>query len=359
MRFALRVADRRGALVDALAEHLPRVGLAGALADADRVAVPCPVPGDAVVDGFTWEPRDADDPAWFPQGVACVRGGDVLLVSWYGVRRGLRTKGSRITVVDRTDPARPTYRHVLLVVPRRRLGRLTLSPVPVHAGGIAVVGDLLHVADTVAGVRVFRLADVLRVPPRRLDARLPWRGAGTRTLGHRPTGGWTAYGHDHVLPQALRLRPAVPGALRFSFLSVGDVDGEPSLVVGEYRRAGARPRLVRYRFDRETGLPAVDAAGRSRPVAVHEEAPVRMQGVAVHGPTWWLSASTGEGSAGDLHVGRPGAFRRHRGVLPTGPEDLDWAVPGEELWGVTEWPGRRWVFRVDPRPWSPSSQPRG
>jgi hypothetical protein len=75
-----------------------------------------------------------------------------------------------------------------------------------------------------------------------------------------------------------------------------------------------------------------------------------MQGVAVHEGTWYVSASAGQGP-GDLHVGRPGGFRRHRGVLPPGPEDLDWSRPGEQLWSLTEYPGHRTVFPVDVRRW--------
>ena len=75
-----------------------------------------------------------------------------------------------------------------------------------------------------------------------------------------------------------------------------------------------------------------------------------MQGVAVDGDTWFVSASSGKGVPGDLHVGRPGSFVRHRGVLPPGPEDLDRDDTGR-LWCATEWPGRRWVFAVDPAAW--------
>jgi hypothetical protein len=349
------VADPSDDGVEALARRLPRVGLTGVLERLDRCAHPCEVPAEAATGGFTWEPRDGDDPDWYPQGVACLRGGEVLLVGWYGRRRaGLWTPGSRLSVVDRRDPEQPRYTHVLLVAPRRRLGVLTLGGVPVHAGGIAVLGDLLYVADTRAGVRVFGLGDVLQVPRRRLDALLPWPGAGTRTLGRRPTGGWTARGHDHVLPQLLRLRLVrAPGTrpLRCSFLSVGRLDGELSLLVGEYGRAGTSPRLVRYRLDPATGLPVPGPHGASAPVEVHEGQPHRMQGVAADGPTWYATASAGEGNPGDLHVGRPGAFRRHRGVLPAGPEDLDWSRPGQELWCVTEWPGRRWAFSVDAGRW--------
>ncbi|GAA2724397.1 hypothetical protein [Cellulomonas aerilata] len=345
---------RRRAL-DALATRLPRVGLDGVLADLDRAAEPCDVPGRAAGRGFTWAPEDRDDTSWTPQGLACLRSGDVVLVAWYARRRlGVATRGSRLTVVDRRDPEQPRYGHVLLTTPRRLPGAPTLGRVGVHAGGIAVVGDLLYVADTLGGVRVFRLADVVAVPRRRLDAALPWRGAGTRTLGRRLTGGYTALGHDHVLPELMRLRAGVRAGLRrlrWSFLSVGELDGRPCLVAGEYGRKGSTPRLAVYALDPRTGLPAVDPDGRCRPVEVHEDQPPRMQGAAVAGSTWYLTASTGEGNPGDLHVGTPGHLRRHRGVLPTGPEDVDWARPGEELWCQTEWPGRRWVFPIDVRRW--------
>ena len=351
-RSALRVADRRRAgLADRLTRRLPPVGLAGVLADLDRTGAPAQVPGEAAGDGLTWDAADRDDPSWWPQGVASTRGGEVLLVSWYATRRWLvRTHGSRVSVVDRTDPAAPRYRHVLLVVPRRRL-RLGLGAVPVHAGGIAVLGDLLYVADTRAGVRLFRLSDVVRVPDRRLP--VPWLTA--RTLGRR-LGGWSAYGHGYVLPQALRLRvPRWPSRdrLRFSFLSVGEVEGRLSLVVGEYGRAGTAPRLARYPLDPATGLPELGPDGRCTPLEVHERQPPRMQGVAVDGATWFVSASSGKGSPGDLHVGAPGAFTRHRRVLPPGPEDLDWSRPGQRLWCVSEWPGARWVFPVDVARWLP------
>ena len=289
----------------------------------DRDAVPCDVPGEAAGEGFTWDAADRDDRGWWPQGVATTRGADVLLVAWYakGGPLGL-ARGSRVSVVDRRDPSRPRYGHVALVVPRP-LGR-GAAPVRVHAGGLAVVGDLLYVADTLLGVRVFRLDDLQQTP----------RGL--------------------VLPQSLALRLPLGRArspLRCSFLFVGDVAGAPSLVVGEYRRAGASPRLLRYPLDPASGLPAAGADGTCTPVEVHHGQPPRMQGVAVDGSTWFLSASSGEGNPGDLHVGAPGGWRRHRGVLPTGPEDLDRAGPGE-LWCATEWPGRRWVFPIDARRWA-------
>jgi hypothetical protein len=316
-----------------LRRRLRPVGLDGVLADLDRPAEPCAVPGKAAGAGFTWDSFDRDDPSWHPQGVAAMRAGGLLLVAWYARRRRLRTPGSRISVVDRTQPDGPRYRHVLLVAPRRPLGVLTAGRVPVHAGGIAVHGDLLYVADTVFGVRLFRLGDVLRLPPRR-RARL--------------------HGYDYVLPQHRALRvPLRSGSrrLRHSFLSIGEVDGDPFLVVGEYRRKGGVPRLARYALDPGTGLPAAGDRGGARPLEIFDRQPDRMQGAAVHDATWFVTASSGRGTAGDLYVGAPGRWTRHRRVLPPGPEDLAWSRPGDELWCVTEWPGQRWMFPIPTRPW--------
>jgi hypothetical protein len=326
-RYALVAGPDRAGRVDRLATRLPRVGWDGVLADLDRTGEHRPVPGEAAGEGFTWDAYDRDDPEWWPQGMASPRSGSVLLVSWYARRRRARTGGTRISVVDRSSPGAPRYRHVRLVVPRRRPGRSALGAVPVHAGGISVVGDVLHVADTLWGVRVFRLGDVLR----------------------RPLADGA---YEYVLPEWTAFRvPLRAGTrrVRYSFLSAGTVDGRPNLVVGEYRRAGGAPRLVRYPLEPATGLPAVDDHGVCAPLEVYENQPDRMQGAAVHGTTWVLTASAGEGRAGDLYVGRPGNWRRHRAVLPPGPEDLDWSRPGEELWSLSEWPGRRWVFPVRAR----------
>ena len=349
--FTLRHTRRRRRAVEGLAGRYRRIGLDGVLADLDRVATPCTVPGPAAGDGFTWEERDREDRSWFPQGVAALRDGSVLLVSWYAKRRRLRTEGSRISVVDRSDPAAPRYRHVLLVAPRRRLGLLTVRAVPVHAGGIAVSGDLLLVADTLVGLRVFALDDLMRVPE---DAGRGVLHRVRRAL--RRVRGLRRPGADVVLPQLMACRMPLwtgAGRLRWSFVSLARGPEGSSLVVGEYRRAGSSPRLARYPLDEATGLPALDGRGRCAPLEVHDAQPVRMQGAALHEGTWFATASTGEGNPGDLHVGAPGAWHRHRGVLPTGPEDLSWSRPGEELWSVSEWPGRRWVFPVEAGRWRP------
>jgi len=361
-----RVLDRdRAGTGTSRAERGLDAALAHLRAGGGTPAVPVPaeqVPGTATGDGLTWAPRDADDPTWWPQGVACLRGGEVLLVGWYERPTGpwwrRRLPRSRVSVVDRSDPARPRYMHVELVVPRRGpLARvLPPGPVPVHAGGLAVVergegGPLLLVADTLVGLRAFALDDLaLRcgcwVLPQRSSVRVPLlRGvlADLRS-GRRPDP----------------FRFSFAGAVPPSTGGAGGAGSGPGLVVGEYRRAGACtpdgvPRLLRYRLDPATGLPAGRPGARGgEPEEVHAGQPPRMQGVAVlpapgGGLTWFLSASAGHDRCGDLHVGAPGAWTTHRGALPPGCEDLDPERPGDPtspLWGASEHPGRRWVFAV-------------
>jgi hypothetical protein len=354
--FALAPTRLRAHLVDRLGSRLHRAGLTGVLEQLDRVAERCQVPGKAAGEGFTWDDVDRNDPSWWPQGVAALHSGGVLLVSWYAKRgRFLRTPGSRISIVDRRQPGDPRYGHVLLVVPRRLLGVLLMGRVRVHAGGIAVHGGHLYVADTLFGVRVFRLDDLMQVPrPAPEEPRRPRIGVLRWFAG----GDVGRHGGKHVLPQLMAFRvPLRRGARRFrySFLSIGDVAGRPNLVVGEYRRkAEGPPRLARYPLDPRTGLPVAGDQGRCAPVEVYEGQPSRMQGAAVHDSTWFVTASAGEGVDGDLYVGTPDRWHRHRGVLPSGPEALAWSRPGEELWCVSEWPGRRWVFPIPTSRWRPA-----
>lgn len=327
--------------------HPAQVSLPELLSDLDRVATPVEPPtGSLVKRALAWEPRDNDDPRWYPQGITTsadaapaagagepggdqVAGRDVLLVSWYARGAWGRTVlGSRISVVDVTDtadggPAR--YRHVLLVEPVRRAGVPGYRPVRVHAGGLVWHGDHLLVAGSRGGLRVFSLADLRRV--------------------RRPL----TPGSPYVLVQRGRLDPDtdpdVP-PLTYSFLSLDRSGESHHLLAGEYGRTGGQHRLARYLIDPRTGLPEIGTDGHAHAVEWHDRQVPRMQGATTVGETWVVTASTGEGNPGDLWTGRPGALVRHRGVLPTGPEDIThWPRRGE-LWLPTEWPGRRLLCTI-------------
>ncbi|EFQ82203.1 hypothetical protein HMPREF0063_12727 [Aeromicrobium marinum DSM 15272] len=320
-----------------------RVGLRGVLGDLHRRATPTDVPGRAAGTGLTWEARDRASTRWYPQGIttsADAYGPDsggqgtfddrsVVVTSWYA--RGFVGRvflGSRLSVLDVTDPD-VRYRHVLLVEPRRLGPVRWLHPVRVHAGGIVWYGDHLFVAGSASGIRVFALDAVER-------ARVPWRG------------------YRYLLPQVTRYVAEHDRGTRpmtYSFMSLDRSGPTDHLVVGEYGRAGGSHRLMRYALDRATHLLAHDEEELARPVEQFERQVPRMQGAAVVDGTWVVTASAGEGNPGDLWVGRPDAFVRHRGVLPTGPEDITWWPQRGELWSLTEWPGRRWVYPVDARRW--------
>ncbi|WP_262852768.1 hypothetical protein [Mumia quercus] len=300
------------------------------------------VPGRAVTRGLGWEPADASTEHWYPQGVTTSADAadgatdrDLLVVSWYARHRPRRT-GSRLTFVDL---AAGRYRHVLLVRAVRTPWGVRARPVPIHAGGIAWYGPYLYVAATRAGILLFRVADLLR--------------SDQAERGHRVA---SRLGYEAVLPEYARLSAwsrDEGSRLRYSFLSLAyGGDGEPpALVAGEYGGVGRTQRLWRFALDPATHLPVREPTGRAVPTELHAAQSARMQGAAVLDGRWFVTTSQGRGNAGDLLVGAPGGFRRHKGVLPTGCEDITAWPQRRELWSVTEWPQMRWVYAVDPDAW--------
>ena len=337
--FGLAAGPPEPALRGNVVDRFRRVGLDGVLADLDRVGSWVDLPQADCDRAVRWDDRDVDTSHWYPQGVEVglrtgAAGADrlVVLTSWYGHGAlGHAVLGSRLSVID-PDPDQPRYGHVLLAQAVRILGLTFLRPVRVHAGGIVRYGDHLYVAASSGGLRVFRLSDIAR-----------------------PVAAWRARGHRHVLPEHTAYRAVTAEAARpmiYSFISLQrGADGD-HLVAGEYgRRDTGRHRLVRYALDRSTGLLVTRPDGQADPVEVIDSGIPRMQGVAVNDDGWVVSASAGEGNAGDLWTGRPGVFTRQRGVLPTGPEDLAVEPGGHRVWTLTEWPGRRWVVPVATDRW--------
>jgi hypothetical protein len=244
--------------------------------------------------GFQWDAEDSRTKVWYPQGVD--GRGRFVLVSWYA------TLGSaaRLTVAD-TEAGR--YGHVALVTADGK-------PVKTHAGGLAWREDVLYVADTNRGLRVFDL---------------------TRFAGA-------------TLPQAGWYRPVEKG-LRFSFLSVDEAAG--ALLVGEYRNKQPGARLVRWPFA-PGGLLAQEPASDA-----WETAHANLQGAAVAGGRLLLAASKAGFREGRLTASPFAEAAEHR-RWATGCEDL--AVVDGELLSLTEhpdfpWPlaRRRTVFRASAR----------
>ncbi|MFL6001895.1 MAG: hypothetical protein ACJ72P_03705 [Nocardioides sp.] len=348
----LRRGEENRAAIDALDSLLGgRVGLRGLLADLDRRGHrvwtrPFWPPGRAVHRAFTWDRADRRTAQWWPQGIsssadACdtgkIEGRRMLAVTWYAKDLGEGGQGSRVTFVDLEDRR---YRHVLLVVPRlHRDGSLGLQPLRIHAGGLVWCGDYLHVAATAHGFMTFRLSDLMRVPEERRGRAYACEIDGDRL---------SSYGYRYLLP----VRFAYEGLsdeghekLHYSFLSLDRAASPPQLVAGEYATAkrGTR-RLVHYALDPESLLLQAGEDGISRPLLLENDGVAHSQGAVVAKGSYYVSASAGRYRPGSIYVGRPGAFRRFSQVTPMGPEDITWWPSTDELWSVTEHPGRRWVF---------------
>jgi hypothetical protein len=304
------------------------VGLTGLLAARGRRARRRRVPGSVVAEGFRWSLLDTWTPTWWPQGVAVGEheGVPLAMASWFAQPRRGREMGSRITIVDLRDWARPRYHHVLLVSPQRRDDAVAFDPVTVHAGGIAWAGDRLFVSATYGGIREFRLSDIVRVPSRGVLRR---------------SGG--PFGYRYLLPEFATFSPEKRegrGRMRYSFLAsesgAGGVDDEVRLISGEYGKS-ENLRLARLRLTGDRTV--VDE--------LHVPRIPEMQGAVLHDGTWFVNASRGDKRGGDLWVGTPGTMTRLEGALPPGPEDIAVWAERNQLWSVTEFPGKRWMYAID------------
>jgi len=307
-----------------------KVGLGGLLETLPRQSQQVQVPGGDVT-GFGWDDVDAETTAWWPQGLATSAEADtpvvgsqrtVVLAAWYARNRaGQGDVACRVSVLDLSDDDRPRYGHALLVDPHRRFwSRRRHRDVPVHAGGLVWSGNLLLVADTRRGMRVFDLRDLTRLPP----------GA---------KGFW---GCDYVLPQRGRWLAGASGSapLRWSFASLDRTDPAGTwLVAGEYSAKGVGARVTRL------PLEPLLAGERAEAVEVLVTDLPRMQGVARVDGSYWVSTSAGRRHRGHLWTGRPGSpFTQMAEALPVGPEDVSYDPTRRGLWTQTEHPGQRFVF---------------
>ncbi|MGD9961029.1 hypothetical protein [Nocardioides sp.] len=339
----LRRTDENSAEIDALVGLIgARAGIDEVLGDLDRRARKRWVPGLAVSHGFTWDAEDRGTRDWWPQGITTsadasdtedIGGRKVLAVSWYA-KHG---QGSRISFID---PHALRYRHVLLVRPVLREGRVDLEALPVHAGGIVWAGPYLHVAGTAKGLFTCRVDDLLRIPDPLFDPdpeRIGWHGDRLSTHGYR-----------YVLPVRFAYQPSTDqgvAKLRYSFVSLDRSGTQPRVIAGEYGRAAQTRRLASFALDPDTFHLSAGEDGLARPERLADGEP-GMQGAALVGDTWYATQSHGPWGPGSLWVGRPGAMRERRWALPMGPEDITYWPSLDTFWSVSEHPHRRWVYAV-------------
>ncbi|GAA3207280.1 hypothetical protein GCM10020256_02850 [Streptomyces thermocoprophilus] len=285
-QFALthRTANSHGeyaALNAGLATKLTKVDAATVLADTNRNATrltSAPGTVDAFAAGFTWESGDRTVDYWIPQGITTSAdaygsglypssgGKKAIIVSWYfetdpdgdGTDEYALDKGVRLSFVDMTNAAAPTYRHVLLVEPvKTSSGACSFNPVRRHAGGIMWYGNLLYVVDTYKGLRVFDLNTMFRVATAEKDV-----------CGLHTDGKYYGYSYAYVLPQCAAY-DNTGKYLRYSAVGLDRAGTPDSLVVSEYSVSGTVDHTGSYSG---TGAPHRHAQGGPLEPRLHEPA---------------------------------------------------------------------------------------
>lgn len=343
-------------LLRGLDRRLPHSRVAAVLRQAQHQQRPLQsVPPTGITGGFRFDQVDTDDCSSFPQGITTSRdalgnahggryeGHDLAMISWYSQSGcGGSTVSSRITLAD-LDPRHPdSYADVLLVEPTGTAAAPSFDDVDIHVGGIAWYGDLLYVADTSNGMRVFDLRTILRTDPSGDEA----------LIGRQSDGRYRAHHYSYVLPQIGTITDTSSGdPLLWSTVSVDRSSG--SLVMAEYTcrertATGAcaspplRPtRAVRFPFAHGS----TKFARVTRATQALQTDHFKIQGVASHDGAWWF-ASSGDKT---LYYDVPGSESvAHAWVSYC--ESLSYAEDrhgNEQLWSLREDAVNRYVFAVD------------
>ncbi|WP_336215132.1 hypothetical protein [Nonomuraea sp. LPB2021202275-12-8] len=310
-----------------LAGELGAVTVEAVLAEANRTAVR---KGAAAALGsmrprpsewYAFDGGDQETADWYPQGLTCGEdsgsiGVPVFIATWY-YRPAAGERGIRVSFLS---PQTLKYRHALLVEARPDG---SYGPINIHAGGVACHGDLLYVADTVRGLRVFDLTKVL-------DLRSVQGDLGDAERIGRHEGRFHAFGYRYVLPQTDSWRLAAKGAV-FSFVGLDRTTTPHTLISGEYAETALTGRVARWNLE-------LDGTPRD----VHVMGHAKIQGAISRGETWYLSQTVDSDSNGRLLVHSGGKLDKR--PFPVGPEDL--TARGSKVWSVTEFRRKRVIFGV-------------
>lgn len=296
--------------------------------------------------GFRWDEPDMRTRAWYPQGMS---GSDdawdtsdrrLFAVSWYDKDPSAPAKGVRISLIDATDPADVRYEHVLLVEPLRRDGRATFNAVrtenrtSLHAGGIVWYGDLLYVADTQRGLRVFDLRQAIEVDSRSDKSRI---GVSADRMD--------AFGYRYIVPQIDRYEtPDDACWVRYSFAGLDRSHTPPLIATGEYRRSDVKGRVVRWPLG-DDGWLMPDADGRVTAYDAVAAAQSQMQGALSWQGDWYISSSYQIDNLGLLYRNQPGGQSSSAPWL-IGCEDLYFERHTGLIWTPAEFPNIRDIVAI-------------
>jgi hypothetical protein len=360
--FRYTLSETSSSLVGALDSALPNVTMGAVADDANRTPVCDSAPSVTNRTAYyCWNAGDQDTTEWMPQGITTSSdalgegtydGKRINLVSWYDDAADGTAKGVRISVSNLSASASaPPYRHILLVEPSGTTSSPSFTPVNVHAGGIMWYGNLLYVADTNGGFRVFDLNHLWEVSTGNPSA-----------IGRQSDGSYQAFDYKYVLPQTAKFTDSTAGGytqLKHSSVSLDRTSSPDSVIVTEYHDAleianGAQVRTIRVPIDYTNRYlkPASDGI-----IKATEAYRIDLEGVqgsaAINGEFFYTDSDgtdfTDPNTEGDLYTwaAPSGSMVRHGDALTFGPEDLSYDPARDYLWTVSEHPGYRWVYAMD------------
>lgn len=360
--FRYTLSETSPSLVGALDSALPNVTMGAVADDANRTPSCDSAPSVTNRTAYyCWNDGDQDTSAWYPQGITTSSdaygegtydGKRINLVSWYDHAEDGIDKGVRISVSDLSASASaPPYRHILLVEPSGTASAPSYKPVTVHAGGIMWYGNLLYVADTSGGFRVFDLDHLWRVST-----------GSSSAVGRQPDGSYHAFDYKYVLPQTAKFTDSTAGGyaqLQHSSVALDRTSSPDSVIVSEYRSAadvdaGAQVRTIRVPIDYTNRYLKPASDGIIKATEAYRTDLESVQGSTAINGEFFFSQSDGSdhsnpNSDGDLHTfaAPSGSMVRHGNALTVGAEDLSYDPTRDHLWSLGEYPGYRWVYAAD------------
>ena len=278
----------------------------------------------------------------------------VVLNSWYHIpeKEGPKVpyKGVRITFTEWDKDSSDNYVHVLLVEPTAD-GNFKI--IPVHAGGIMWYGNLLYIADTWSGFRVFDMNHIYQ-----MDTGADY------SIGKKSNGKAYAFNHKFILVQTGRIHNS-GATLQYSFVSLDRASDPISMVVGEYSIGTAddnNTHIVRYPLDNTTLLPLKSDNGKTYASEAYETHILKMQGAVARNGRFWFSSSSGGasgpvGNYGRLRVWDRGTTEVRKYSWTYASEDLSyWQDPtnstNDMIWTLTEFPNNRVVVAIPQVQWT-------
>lgn len=360
--FRYTLSETSSSLVGALDAALPNVTMGAVADDANRTPSCDSAPSVTNRTAYyCWNAGDQDTPDWYPQGITTSSdalgegtydGKRINLVSWYDHAEDGIDKGVRISVSNLSASATaPPYRHILLVEPSGTTSAPSYKAVNVHAGGIMWYGNLLYVADTSGGFRVFDLDHLWQVST-----------GSSSAVGRQSDGSYHAFDYKYVLPQTAKFTDSTAGGyaqLQHSSVSLDRTSSPDSVIVSEYRSAadvdaGAQVRTIRAPIDYTNRYLKPASDGIVKATEAYRTDLESVQGSTAINGEFFFSQSDGSDhsnpdSDGDLHtIAAPsGSIVRHGNALTVGAEDLSYDPTRDYLWSLGEYPGYRWVYAAD------------